>query len=83
LNEYADENDEAISDPLKDVEIFKEVIKETYGALRKEKGETIDNVRTREYETFQRISASRGGARDSTMAYKKIDMEVEKIKDKI
>jgi len=34
LNEYADENDEAVSDPLKDVEIFKEVIKETYGALR-------------------------------------------------
>ena len=45
--------------------------------------DTIDDVRTREYETFQRISASRGGARDGTMAYNKIDMEVEKIKDKI
>ena len=45
--------------------------------------DTIDDVRTREYATFQRISESRGGGRDPTMAYKKIDMEVEKIKDKI
>lgn len=83
LNEYADENDEARTDPIKDSEIFREVIKETYGALRNQKMDTIDDVRTREYETFQRISASRGGGRDPGMAYKKIDMEVEKIKDKI
>ena len=83
LNEYADAHDEAISDPLKDMDIFKEVVKDTYGQLRSQKMDTIDDVRTREYETFQRISESRGGSRNQEMAYKKIDMEVEKIKDKI
>ena len=45
--------------------------------------DTIDDVRNREYETFQRISESRNGGRNPDIAYKKIEMEVEKIKDKI
>jgi hypothetical protein len=35
LNQYADANDEALLDPQKDVEIFQEVIKHTYGEIRK------------------------------------------------
>lgn len=35
LNEYVDPEDEAARDPLKDVEIFKEVIKHTYGDLKR------------------------------------------------
>jgi len=35
LNEYNDPNDEAKLDPMKDVQIFQEVIKHTYGEIRK------------------------------------------------
>ena len=68
---------------MKDVQIFQEVIKHTYGEIRKTQTDTIGDVRIREHDTFYRISASRGGPRADGNAYTKIEAEVAKINDKV
>ena len=83
LNEYNDPNDEAKLDPQKDVEIFQEVIKHTYGEIRKTQRDTIGDVRLREHDTFYRISASQGGPRADGTAYTKMEMEIAKLNDKV
>ena len=57
-----DENDEALADvdPQKDVETFRQAIKQTFGDLRKQHRGVVDNLRTREHGTFTRIGESRG-----------------------
>ena len=80
LNEYEDPEDEAAHDPMKDLEIFSHVYKSTYGDLKKKHRETINTVRTREFDTFRKV-ASRGG--EGSHAYNKINAEVANIKDKI
>ena len=57
LNEYADSDDEAAQNPLKDVEVFKEVVKDTYGSIKRQHRGIVDELRTTEYETFSKIGA--------------------------
>lgn len=85
LNEYEDENDQAINNPQEDAAIFKHVIKDTYGSLRRAHRDIVDSVRTREFDTFSRVSASRASTRPErgAAAYNKIEDEVKKIKDKV
>jgi hypothetical protein len=65
------------------VEIFQEVIKHTYGEIRKTQRDTIGDVRLREHDTFYRISASQAGSRADGTAYSKMDKEIAKINDKV
>lgn len=65
-----------------EVVVFQEVIKQTFGDLRKQARDTVDNLRTREHETFSRITVSRASNRGGN-ANKRMDLEVIKLKDKI
>ena len=42
---------------MKDVEIFKEVVKDTFGNLKRKHRGIVDDLRTTEYETFSKIGA--------------------------
>ena len=78
LNEYEDSEDEAANNPLKDVEIFKEVVKDTYGSLKRKHRGIVDDLRTTEYDTFSKIGAM--NEKVSETAGSKIDQEVRKLK---
>lgn len=69
LNE---DDEDAAADPQKDVALFHTVIQEQWGGFKKQHREVVNNLRTREFETFSRVGESRGGSRGG--GHLKIDL---------
>lgn len=78
-------DDRACEDPKRDVEIFQENIKGTYGEFRKKHRDIVDPLRSRELDTFSRVGQSRAGTRGDgkSEAYSRIDAEVQALKERI
>ena len=86
MNEYADPHDEALHDPLQDLEIFKEVTEHTFKDLRNKHRKVVDELRTTEYGMFQKINDEKLPNRPDQaggVAYSKMEEEVAEIKKKI
>jgi len=66
---------------LKDVDVFKTSVKDTFGNLKRKHRGIVDELRTTEYETFSKIGKMNEPV--SEHAGMNIDKEVKKLKQQI
>lgn len=49
LNEYEDDKDQALNDPMVDLLIFDKVFKNTYDKIKTQHKDVVDKLRTKEF----------------------------------
>ena len=70
---------------MQDVEIFQEVIKHTYGDLKRQHRDVVDNLRETQSEAFFKIDKEKEERNKvvGEMVYSRIDTETQKLKEKM
>ena len=64
-----------MDDPVVDAEIFEKGIKRSFGELKKNFRGVVDNIRTKELESFHKINEPKAKQNESA-AYSKLDLEL-------
>ena len=79
LNDDAESVEDFKSDPMKDVQVFKEKSQKTFYDYKRRHRDVMNNIRYREYNTMSRVAQSKPLKKtntDSSNAYEKIDQRV-------
>lgn len=85
LNEYQDENDEGLSNPIHDLSLFEQRFKNTCKKLQEDRHKIVNDFRHREFLTFKKIKESKQKkyGPDEETPYERIDKEVQQIKQQL